>query len=61
MTDPLPDDRRRVIFADLVAAQDEGLAVTASRDLVAARYGVSPEQVREIEREGLDAGWPPLS
>jgi hypothetical protein len=60
VTDPLPDDLRRIIFAALVAAQDEGLAVAASRDQVADRYGVSPEQVRAIEREGLDGGWPPL-
>ena len=60
MPDALPDDRRRVIFADLVNAQDEGLSVPASRDRVAERYGVTPEDVREIEREGLAAGWPPL-
>src|SRR5262249_12338409 len=27
---------------------------------VAARFGVSEQQVRHIEREGLDNGWPPL-
>jgi hypothetical protein len=60
MNDPLPDDQRRVIFAALVAAQDDGLSVAASRELVATRYGVTPEQVQAIEREGLDSGWPPL-
>jgi len=60
MPDPIPTDQRRVIFAALVAAQDEGLAVAAARKLVASRYGVSPEQVEAIETEGLDEGWPPL-
>lgn len=56
----LSEDRRRVIFAALVEAQDEGHAVQASRELIAGRYGVSVEAVREIETEGLDGRWPPL-
>jgi hypothetical protein len=60
MPDPIPDDQRRVIFAAVVAAQDGGLTVAASRDLVASQYGVSPKQVKAIEAEGLDGGWPPL-
>lgn len=60
MSAPLPEDRRRDIFAALVAAQDEGLSVSASRDKVANQFGVAPDAVREIEREGCAAGWPPL-
>lgn len=60
MTPAPSDDLRRTIFAALVAAQDEGHSVPASRELVAARFGVSVEQVQAIEREGLDRGWPPL-
>ena len=60
MPDPIPDDERRVIFAAVVAAQDDGLAVAASRDLVASRHGVSPAQVKAIETEGLDRKWPPF-
>ncbi|HJZ58952.1 MAG TPA: hypothetical protein VKE74_28670 [Gemmataceae bacterium] len=60
MADPLPDDQRQAVFAALVAAQDDGLAVAASRELVASRYGLTPAQVQAIEREGLDSGWPPL-
>lgn len=56
----LSDDRRMEIFAALVAAQDEGEPVSNSRALVADRFEVSDEQVRVIEREGLDNGWPPL-
>jgi hypothetical protein len=56
----LPEDRRMAIFAELVAAQDEGSSVQASREAVAGRHGVSVYTVLQIEREGLDAGWPPL-
>ncbi|HJZ59040.1 MAG TPA: hypothetical protein VKE74_29115 [Gemmataceae bacterium] len=60
MTDELPEDRRRVLFEALVSAQDEGLSVAASRELVAGRYSVTVEQVRAVEQEGLRQGWPPL-
>jgi len=58
--DRLTDDRRREIFAALVAAQDEGVPVARSRDQVAARYGVTRDVVAAIEREGMDNEWPPL-
>ena len=54
------DDRRREIFAALVAAQDEGTPVARSRADVAARFGVSAAVVAAIEREGMDNEWPPL-
>lgn len=60
-TSTMPDDRRREIFAALVAAQDEGVPVARSRSQVAERFGVSPETVAAIEREGMDNEWPPLS
>jgi len=44
----------------MFGAQDHDMDVIQSRQHVAARYGVSLEQVRHIEREGLDNGWPPL-
>ena len=59
-THPPAEDRRREIFAALVAAQDEGLAVALSRADVAARFGVTPAAVAAIEREGMDNEWPPL-
>ncbi len=58
--DNLPEDRRREIFMALVDAQDHEMTVSQSREAVAARFGVSEEQVRKIEREGLDNNWPPL-
>lgn len=48
------------MFAALVAAQDSGLDVAASRKLVAARYGLTMKTMEKIETEGLDARWPPL-
>ena len=59
--EPMPEDRRRAVFLAVVEAQDGGATVAASRDAVAERFGMTVPQVRAIEREGLDAGWPPLA
>src|SRR5262249_35446276 len=56
----LPEERRREIFLALVEAQDKDLGVPQSREAVARRFDLSVEEVRQIEREGLDASWPPL-
>ena len=56
----LPEDRRREIFLALVETQDKDLSVPQSRAAVARRFDLSVEEVRQIEREGLDAAWPPL-
>jgi DNA-directed RNA polymerase sigma subunit (sigma70/sigma32) len=61
MPEHLPaEPQRKEIFLALVEAQDRGMTVTESREEVAERFGVSESQVRTIEREGLDKGWPPL-
>jgi hypothetical protein len=54
------EQRRREIFAALVAAQDRRMSVADSRAAVAERFGVTVDEVRAIEREGLAASWPPL-
>ena len=59
--EPLPEDRRKEIFLALVDAQDHEIDVGQSRKLVIQRFGVSDSQVRQIEREGLDRQWPPLT
>ncbi len=59
-TQSLPDDRRREIFAALVAAQDAGVPVRESRAQVAERFAVTSATVAVIEREGMDNEWPPL-
>jgi len=56
----LSEPRRKEIFAALVDVQDRHIPVAESRIAVALRFGVSEKQVRQIEREGLDHGWPPL-
>jgi Sigma-70, region 4 len=57
---PLPEPHRKEIFLALVEAQDNEMSPAESRKAVAERFGVSEGRVREIEREGLDNGWPPL-
>jgi len=56
----LSEDTRKEIFLALVAAQDQSLGVDESRRQVAQQFSVSSDQVRLIEREGLDEQWPPL-
>lgn len=60
MAEPIPIERRREIFAALVAAQDSGLDVAASRKQVAAQFGLTAKTIEKIEKEGLEAQWPPL-
>jgi hypothetical protein len=63
MLDPLlqpSEDRRREIFAALVAAQDRGVSVHQSKQDTAAMFGVTWQTVEQIAREGMDNDWPPL-
>ncbi len=60
MTTDLPEPLSRTIFAALVAAQDAGASVPDSRLGVATKFGVEVDDVRRVEREGLDREWPPL-
>lgn len=60
MSDTLPIERRREVFLALVAAQDGGLSVLASREKVANEQGVSARELLKIEKEGLQHQWPPL-
>jgi hypothetical protein len=58
--DQPPEPRRKEIFQALVEAQDQEMTVAQSRKFIAERFGVSENQLREIEQEGLDQQWPPL-
>jgi hypothetical protein len=58
--EPLSQERRKEIFLALVEAQDRELGVAESRKVIAAQFGVSEAQIRQIEREGLEGQWPPL-
>jgi hypothetical protein len=56
----LSEEQRQEIFRALVEAQDHELTVSQSRSEVSQRFGISGDQLRQIEREGLDRQWPPL-
>jgi len=58
--DEIPLDRRQVIFKTVVEAQDGGMSVEASRAEAARQFDVTVDQVKDIEREGLNHQWPPL-
>ncbi|HYT92615.1 MAG TPA: hypothetical protein VEL76_28120 [Gemmataceae bacterium] len=59
--EPLSEARRKEIFLALVEAQDRALSVPQSRKAIAEQFGISEKEVRQIESEGLDGQWPPLS
>jgi ribonuclease HII len=52
--------QRQEIFRALVEAQDQRMAVAESRTAMAKRFGITEDQVRQIEEEGVDQEWPPL-
>jgi hypothetical protein len=54
-------EERMEAFLALVETQDGEMTVAQSRKAVAERFGVTEQQVRQIEREGLDDKWPPLA
>lgn len=56
----IPEDRRKEAFRALVEAQDRKLSVSDSRREIASRYDMTEADVKAIEREGLEKGWPPL-
>jgi dihydrodipicolinate synthase/N-acetylneuraminate lyase len=57
----LTQAERMSIFQALVEAQDGKAPVPESRRAMAQRFGVSDEQVRHIEEEGLLGLWAPLN
>ncbi len=59
-TQTLTESQRKEVFLALVTAQDEAMSVARSRKTVAKSFGLSDDQVRKIEQEGLDNEWPPL-
>jgi hypothetical protein len=53
--------QRRDIFRELVASQDQGMAVRKSYQVVTERFEISDSQLKQIEEEGIDKEWPPLN
>ena len=60
MSESLSEIQKQEIFSVLVGIQDKGLGVDPSRREVASQFGLSVEEVKKIESEGLDKQWPPL-
>lgn len=61
MTDAnLSDERRQAIFRSVIEAQDAGASVAKSRTDTAKQFEVTEDQVKGIEREGIELQWPPL-
>jgi hypothetical protein len=53
--------QRREIFHTLVLTQDMVANVPRSRQIVTEKYDITEAQLRQIEEEGLEKEWPPLS
>ena len=53
--------QRREIFHDLVLTQDVVPNVPHSRQIVTKKFEITEAQLRQIEEEGLEKEWPPLS
>jgi len=53
--------QRQEIFKDLVMTQDLVANVRKSYQMVTEKYEITDAQLRQIEDEGLDKEWPPLS
>ena len=61
MSNPVPEDTRKMLFCMLVDLPDGGLSVGDSRRQVAAELHTTGEAVLEIEREGIENQWHPLA
>ncbi len=57
----LPVEKRMEIFLNLVQTQDTMHNVRKSYEAVTESHEISEEQLKQIEQEGLDNEWPPLS
>ena len=60
MTEPTTQDPRQNVFRALIESQDSGLSVADSRAKIAAQFNLTTDDIRGIERAGIDAKWPPL-
>ena len=54
----IPEDKRRKIFYDLIVAQDEGDGDEKAYGIIAKKYEIDVDTIREIASEGVIAGWP---
>jgi hypothetical protein len=61
MAPELSEQVSKEIFLALVEEQDAGAPPAMSKEIVAKRFGISQDQLRLVERQGLDGEWPPLA
>lgn len=61
MVKRLPLEKRKEIFRALVDVQDRVNNVRQSYEQVTDLFEISESQLRQIEDEGIDKEWPPLS
>ena len=57
----LTSQQRQEIFHTLVTTQDAVGNVRKSYQIVTEKYEITDAQLRQIEDEGLEKEWPPLS
>ena len=57
----LTQQQKQEIFKDLVMTQDVVMNVRKSYQMVTEKFEITDAQLRQIEDEGLDKEWPPLS
>jgi hypothetical protein len=53
--------QRKEIFQALVSTQDTVHNVRKSYEVVTVKFEITESQLKQIEDEGLDKEWPPLS
>jgi hypothetical protein len=53
----IPEHIRQKMFHLLVTGQDMEMTVAESRRMITDKFGVSEDQVRRVEREGIQRGW----
>jgi len=54
----IPEDKRKEIFYELVAAQDKGVGDEEAYSVIAKKYDIDVKTTRKIASEGVVAGWP---
>jgi parallel beta-helix repeat protein len=54
------ESRRRKAFAALIDAQDNGMQVSVSKQMVCKEFHLTESELEAIEAEGIGSQWPPL-
>lgn len=52
--------QRKEVFLALVNLQDQMPNVRKSYEMITEQFGISDQQLRQIENEGVENEWPPL-